>query len=226
MIHGIQRLARDMKLRIFRQEVIASNLANATTPGFKAQRAFDSHLKDAIGTYTAFGQGPIEHTQRKLDLAIQGEGFFVIDTPSGERFTRCGSFTLTESGFLATHSGDLVMGTGGPIAISGQDLQISPDGRVIVDGDEAGALRIVYVPDPQALVREGNVYASGLAVHTEADMNRTEVIQGALERSNVSPIDEMVEMISLNRGFEADQKSITLQDESAKQLIERVGSTG
>jgi flagellar basal-body rod protein FlgF len=234
MLRGIERLARDMSAKILKQELIANNLANATTPGFKTQRTFLSLLKARlkggkseercdIGTYTSFAQGPIERTHRSLDLAINGEGLFVIDTPRGERFTRCGSFTLAETGYLATQSGDLVMGSGGPILIDGQELNITADGKVIVDGGEVGVIRIVCFGDLQNLIREGNVFAASGEPYYDADINETEIIQGALERSNVNPIDQMVEMISLHRGFETDQRSISLQDESARRLIDRVG---
>jgi flagellar basal-body rod protein FlgG len=227
-----------MSAKITKQELIANNLANATTPGFKTRRAFRSLLKANIGpagdadeagsieTYTSFAQGPIEHTHRNLDVAINGDGFFAIDTPYGERYTRCGSFTLTQSGLLATQVGDPVLGSGGPIAIAGQDLSITPDGRVVVDGEETATLRIVSFDNPELLVREGNIYASAGQAYIEADMTRTELIHGALERSNVSPVDEMVEMISIHRNFEAEQRSIKLQDESARRLIDRASTGG
>jgi flagellar basal-body rod protein FlgG len=235
MLRGIERLARDMSAKVFRQDVIANNLANATTAGFKSQRSFLTLLREkvapratsveaaAIDTYTSFAQGPIERTQRNLDLAINGPGFFVVETPYGERFTRCGSFTLTEAGLLATNTGDLVMGSGGPIAIDGHDLNITPDGKVVVDGEEVDSIRIACFAEPQSLVREGNLYASPFEPYQDADMAETEVVQGALERSNVNPINEMVEMISLHRGFEAEQRGISLQDETTKQLIDRAG---
>jgi flagellar basal-body rod protein FlgF len=238
MLKGIQRLARDMSAKIVKQELVANNLANATTPGFKTQRAFRSLLKAAIGAagdtsdtssieaYTSFAQGPIEHTHRDLDVAINGEGFFAIDTPYGERYTRSGSFTLTQGGLLATQSGDLVLGAGGAIPISGNNLSITPDGKVVVDGDEVDALRIVTFRSPDLLMREGNKYASPVQPPVDADMSRTELIHGALETSNVSPVDEMVEMIAIHRGFEAEQRSIRMQDESARRLIERSGGQG
>jgi len=237
MIRGIERLARDMTAKVFKQEVVANNLANATTPGFKTQRSFVSMLKGMItgtgtqagpvvDTYSSFEQGPIEHTHRSLDLALDGEGFFAIATPVGERYTRSGSFTLTEAGLLATQTGGTVAGTGGPMAIEGGQITVGRDGTVVVDGEEVGMIRVVTFADPQALIREGNMYASSGQAAREVDFTETAVIQGALERSNVNPIDEMVEMIALHRNFEAAQRGIRLQDESAKQAIERVGQFG
>jgi flagellar basal-body rod protein FlgF len=92
-----------------------------------------------------------------------------------------------------------------------------------VDGEEVDTLRIVGFSDPQNLARSGNIFASTTEHYHEVDLNQTQIVQGALERSNVNPIDEMVEMIALHRGFEADQKSITLQADASKKLLERVG---
>jgi flagellar basal-body rod protein FlgF len=249
MIDGVKKMARDMSVKVLRQELIANNLANVNTPGFKAQRAFATVLKQSLGAeaaqmgeraqappkpqgeggemttgiYTSFEQGRIEYTHRDLDLAIDGEGFFVVDTPFGERFTRAGSFTLTEAGLLATYGGNLVMGQGGPIAIQGEKVEVTPDARVVVDGEEVDTLKVVAFSNPEDLDRQGNTFAPGAEAYHEVDFTETQVVQGALERSNVNPIDEMVEMIATHRGFEADQQSIRLQMDATKKLMERVG---
>jgi len=254
MIDGVERLGRDMSAKVLRQELVANNLANVNTPGFKTQRAFTTVLKKSMeaeatqlgecargegglatpgaaagdehkvtSIYTSFEQGRIEYTHRSLDIAIDGEGFFVVDTPYGERFTRSGSFTLTDAGLLATYGGNLVMGQGGPIAIQGGEIEITPDARVSVDGEEVDTLKIVTFSTPGNLARSGNTFAATTEPYNEVDFTRTQVVQGALERSNVNPIDEMVEMIALHRGFEADQQSIRLQIDASKKLLERVG---
>jgi len=253
MVDGVGKLAKDMSVKVLRQELIANNLANVNTPGFKTQRAFATLLRKSmgagaaqmgetagvatskpqgedeqktVGIYTSFEQGRIEYTHRNLDLAIDGEGFFVVDTPFGERFTRSGSFTLTEVGLLATYGGNLVMGSGGPIAVQGEEVEVTPDGGVVVDGEEVDTIRVVAFSDPENLDRQGNIFASNNARYEDVDFSRTQIVQGALERSNVNPIDEMVEMIALHRGFEADQRSVTLQIEASKKLLERVGDLG
>jgi len=187
----------------------------------QAQQATES--EKTTGIYTSFDQGRIDYTHRSLDLAIDGEGFFVIDTPLGERFTRSGSFTLTEAGLLSTYGGNLVLGAGGPITIQGENIEVAPDGKVVVDGEEMDRLKIVAFSDPQNLDRQGNTFAPSNEQYHEVDFGHTQIVQGALERSNVNPIDEMVEMISLHRGFEASQRGITLQTEASKKLMERVG---
>jgi len=106
MLKGVERLAADMTTRITRQDMLAENLANASTPGFKTQRLFSSLLEEsmrsggkfadgkAYGIYTDFSQGPVDVTHRPLDFAIQGDGFFAIETETGEKYTRAGNFTL------------------------------------------------------------------------------------------------------------------------------------
>lgn len=232
MLRGINRLAADMTARITRQDMLAENLANSQTPGYKAQRLFMTLLEEEYskggkvaserkyGVYTDFSQGVVDRTHRPLDFAIAGEGFFAVETSQGERYTRAGNFTLTEEGVLATNKGDIVMGTSGPITIEGGDFNVSAEGKVIVNGAEIGAIKVVVFDDPGGLVRQGNYYMAAGQSPTESEMIDTHILQGALERSNVSPIDEMVDMVAMYRGFESDQASLKLQDESARKLIE------
>jgi flagellar basal-body rod protein FlgF len=238
MIRGIERLAKDMTVRMLRQEAVAANLANATTSGYKTQRTFVSVLKDAVGgapqadradgagLFTDFSQGPIDRTERSLDVALEGDGFFVVDTPVGSRYTRCGNFTLSDDGTLVTQAGHPVLGGSGPITITGDNVVITAEGTIYANNEEIGSIRVVAFDNPQGLANEGNMFASLVEEGRPCDMKTTKVIQGALERSNVGPIDEMVEMIALQRGFEAGQKAITMQDESARQLIDRAGRIG
>ncbi|HVP58679.1 MAG TPA: flagellar basal-body rod protein FlgF [bacterium] len=242
MIRGIERLAKDMTVKMMRQEAVANNLANATTSGYKTQRPFVTVLQNAVGStqpagqsqvtglYTDFTEGPIDSTERPLDFAIEGDGFFVIDTPQGLRYTRNGNFTLSEDGTLVTQAGYRVMGSGGPITINSQNntdnITMTAEGLIYSGSDQVGALKIVTFDNPEALVSEGNMFASPSGEGRQCDMKTTQVIQGALERSNVSPVDQMVEMITVGRGFETDQKSIMVQDDSAKQLIDRAGKMG
>lgn len=238
VLKGIDRLAADMTARITRQDMLAENLANASTPGFKTQRLFMTLLKESVlsggkvtdnrayGIYTDFSPGPVDVTNRPLDFAINGEGFFAIETATGERYTRAGNFTLDEEGTLTTNRGDVVSGTSGPITIESEDFMVSAEGKVIVEGAEIGAIKIVTFRDPRALVRRGNYYASGGQPAVESEMIGTQVLQGALERANVSPIDEMVNMIAVHRGFETAQASIKMQDDGVKKLIDNAGNIG
>jgi flagellar basal-body rod protein FlgF len=236
VLKGIDRLAADMTARITRQDILAENLANVSTPGFKTQRLFMSILNESVrssgrvpdvreyGVYTDFSQGPIDVTGRPLDFAIRGDGFFAIETATGEKYTRAGNFTLDEEGTLITNNGDAVMGTSGPITIEGQNFVVSAEGKVIVDESEVGAIKVVTFQRPAGLIRKGNYFEAGGQAPVESEMVETQVLQGALERANVNPIDEMVNMIAVYRGFEADQATIRMQHESAKRLIEHAGN--
>jgi len=238
MIRGIERLAKDMTVRMLRQEKVTGNLANVSTSGFKGERVFLSMLKADPGgprplrqaeqrarSYTDFSQGPIDYTQRRLDVAIDGDGFFVVETPDGERFTRCGNFTVNEQGFLAMQSGDLVLGSEGPVPILGENVSITSDGTVLVDNGEVGRLKVVTFSDCQTLVREGNMFAQTSEAYSDLDSSKMRLIQGALERSNVSAVDEMVNMIAISRSFEAEQKSVRMQDDATKQLLDSAAGT-
>ena len=238
MLKGVDRLAADMTARITRQDMLAENLANASTPGFKTQRLFMTLLRESVrsggkvtndkayGIYTDFSQGPVDVTSRPLDFAIQGEGFFAIETGTGEKYTRAGNFTLDGEGTLTTNKGDVVVGSSGPITIESEDFMVSAEGKVIVGGAEVGAIKIVTFENPRGLVRRGNYYDSGGQAASESEMIDTQVLQGALERANVNPIDEMVNMIAVHRGFETAQTSIKMQDESARKLIETAENIG
>jgi flagellar basal-body rod protein FlgF len=238
VLKGIDRLAADMTARITRQDMLAENLANASTPGFKTQRLFMTLLRESVrsggkvtndrayGIYTDFSDGPVDVTGRPLDFAIQGEGFFAIETSTGERYTRAGNFTLDEEGTLTTNRGDVVVGSSGPITIESEDFTVSAEGKVIVEGAEIGAIKIVTFNDARSLVRRGNYFDAGAQAAVESEMIETSILQGALERANVNPIDEMVNMIAVHRGFETAQSTIKMQDDSAKKLIDNAGNVG
>lgn len=238
MLKGVDRLAADMTARITRQDMLAENLANASTPGFKTQRLFMTLLRESArrgteigsdktyGIYTDFSQGPVDMTGRPLDFAIHGEGFFAVETSTGEKYTRAGNFTLNEEGVLSTNRGEIVSGSSGPITIESEDFTVSAEGKVIVDGAEIGGIKIVTFRNPEDLVRRGNYYEAVGQAAEESEMIETKVLQGALERANVNPIDEMVNMIAVHRGFETAQASIKMQDDSAKKLIDSAGNIG
>jgi len=238
VLKGVNRLAADMTARITRQDMVAENLANASTPGFKTQRLFSTLLRESVrsggkaadhrayGIYTDFSQGPVDVTNRPLDFAINGEGFFAVETSTGEQYTRAGNFTLDEEGTLTTNRGHVVQGTSGPITIESGDFTVSAEGKIMVQGAEVGAIKVVTFRDPQNLVRRGNYYEAPGQAAQESEMTDTQVLQGALERANVSPVDEMVNMIAVHRGFETEQATIKMQDDSAKKLIDNAGNVG
>ncbi len=224
MNHGIYSAVSGSLSAQKRIDAIASNLANASTPGFKAQLLLQRAASPAtpvssttgVATpinrsqlQTDFGQGPLQRTGNPLDLALSGPGFFVVAGPEGERLTRRGSFAIDEAGFLVSSDGRRVQGSSGDLAIttSGSapgSIQIGNDGTVQVGDSSVGKLRVVTVADPQALERQGDsLYASRGQAPSDAPPESVDVNQGALEGANVSPVECLVELIETMRGYEA-----------------------
>ncbi|MCC7202961.1 MAG: flagellar basal-body rod protein FlgF [Nitrospirae bacterium] len=213
--------------------IIANNVANINTAGYKADRpvfrvdvpdststtATASPVKDKYYTvidsvFTDFNTGVIRQTGNVLDLAIEGEGFFVVDTPQGARYTRSGNFVLDSSNALTTVDGHMVMGEGGPIVVEEGKISIDAEGRVSVDGSEVARIRIVDFDKPYMLQKDQNNLFSGTGEKTAEGYK---VLQGAIEMSNVNSVKEMASMISVLRGYESYQKVMTTLDEmSAK----------
>ncbi len=224
-----------------RLDAIANNLANASTPGFKAELLVQS--VDPIGgppgpggatnpvvatrgtLQTNFADGPIEHTGNSLDVALSGPGFLVIDTPQGERLTRRGSLAIDGSGALTTSDGMRVQGQdGGEVHVGSGPVAIDPTGLVQVHGATVGTLRLVTVGDPSTLVREnGTVFKAGREPIADAAPGTTRVMQGALEGANVSPVEGLVQLVETMRGFEAYMTAAQRLDQITSRAITDVG---
>jgi flagellar basal-body rod protein FlgG len=232
MMGGIQTLVPSMQAQSLRQAVLANNLANISTAGFKrddlllAPPGADAGaltdegvnaspaLRQPVAQFTDFSQGPVRDTGRTLDAALTGPGFFVVDTPAGERYTRNGGFVRSAEGYLATTDGSRVLGASGPIVIrSAADVSIGPQGEVQEGGRVVDTLRVVDFPSPYRLLKEGH----GLFVPAGAEptvVRTPQVVGGALEGSNVNAVETMVNMIDLLRKFEAAQRAVQSQDEA------------
>ncbi len=194
------------------QAVTANNLANASTEGYKADRMTAHALADGSAVPVQgldLAQGSIRDTGRPLDLALDGPGFLVVQTPQGERLTRSGSLALDGKGMIVDRHGNAVLGTAGPIHAAGRSIEIKPDGTVMVDGATADRLRFVDVADPAQLRKEGQ----GLFVaDTSAPAGTVVVHQGALEEANVNPLLGMVDMLSIQRAFTANTDVLKVMD--------------
>jgi flagellar basal-body rod protein FlgF len=229
-------------------DVVANNIANVNTTGFKAdQSLFQEYLMPVAhednfvgrdrrlsyvedrGTYRDFSQGAAEQTKNPMDVAIQGNGFLVVQTAAGERYTRDGGLQLNNQGQLVTEQGDQVLGTAGPIVFqpTDHDVNIASDGTITVqEGTNRtdalrGKLRLVSFPDAQRLLKEGsNLYSAGEGA-AQAD-TRSTIEQGFLEKSNVNAVAEMSHMIEVTRAY--TQISTLLQQESDmhKSAIEKL----
>jgi flagellar basal-body rod protein FlgG len=242
MIKGIYTTEASMRPKMSRLDVLANNLANINSTGFKRDRVFVQVLENAVANPAGggdlegvnvrraidFTEGSLAQTGNPLDLALQGKGFFVVDTSAGARLTRDGSFRVTEEGVLTTGDALPVQGVNGPIQfpqaqrLDQSTITVSAGGEVAVGKDVIGHLRIVTVEDTSRLTKEKQslfVPAAGQRVE-EGIPEGTVVRQGYLEESNVEGIAEMVEMIELNRAFETDQKSIQALDQTLERSLD------
>jgi len=226
-------------------DTIANNLANTSTIGYRAQRnVFSSVLADAggaaasplnqaindygilSGTTLDLSQGALQKTGNELDLAIQGPGYFVVQTANGPMYTRNGSFQVSAHGQLVTASGDAVMGDRGVINMAPGPVSISADGTISSNGAVSGKLDIVEFPADTQLTSEGNTYYSAPA-NTARPATQSDVRQGVLESSNVNPIEGLVQLVAAQRSAEMMQRALGMFnseiDKTATQDLPKVG---
>ncbi|WP_092423917.1 flagellar basal-body rod protein FlgF [Devosia crocina] len=234
-------LSRQMALQR-QMDMVANNIANINTTGFKAEQLLFEEYKMPVASHGDFSgedralsyvqdwasvqdftDGAMVQTDAPLDVAIAGEGFFVVQTAGGERWTRAGAFQLNNEGTLVDLSGNPVLGEGGPIQFGPEetDIRISADGAISSNEGAKGRLRVVEFAEPQALVREGNNLFSG---GTPAPATNSRVLQGFTERSNVSGVAEMAEMIRVTRAYESIASLGQKQDDMRRDAIKRLGS--
>ena len=223
-------------------DVVANNMANVTTNGFKARSSrFESYMMpkasaDAFprpdrrldyvidsGTTLNNAAGAVEATRNPLDVAIKGDGFFVVQTPGGERYTRNGAFQIDATGRLVNSDGHAVVGDGGPITFdpSETDLAISPDGTAASRQQQHGKVRLVRFPSAQVLRNEGaNTFSSTVPPQPAGATSRLE--PGAVERSNVSPVLEMSRLIEINRSYASIASMVGRMDELKRTALSRL----
>ncbi len=253
MIKGIYTASSSMISRPITLQVIANNLANVNTPGFKKdsikfRSLLDANVslrqagaiesggvEDSIEYRVDFRLGPIQQTHGRLDVAIDGDGFFSLETPAGTRYTRNGSFRLDAEGNLTTHTHFQVLGEGGAIQIDENDvnIRINSRGDIMVDRDVGGVvggqiigkLLITDFDKPYQLAKDTN----GLFVPSDPSYSGNVVIdpsvkQGFLENSNVNPFEAMVEMIENMQNNQSSQKVMSYQDDTLRKAVTEVGS--
>lgn len=214
-INGMIRAANALHYWERRQEIAANNLANAETTGFKAERVFARLIGDSItvaDSATDLTTGTLRETGAPLDLALSNDGFFVIDTPNGERLTRGGSFTLDADGTVVDADGNALLGENGPITAPTGTIVIDRGGAVKVNGAEVDRLRVETVPRNVRLQHDANTTFLPDPARTSQAAGDREVRQGALEESNVGTIDSMVDLIAIQRSFGAVQRAVTTLD--------------
>ena len=179
-----------------------------------------------------FSQGSLRETSNTYDLAISGDGFFTIQTTNKQgvtstKYTRDGSFTVNTEGYLVTKDGDYVLDTNGeriqiPGAQTAQNVAIDQNGNILVDGQQVATLGIVSFENPQALLLYGeNMYEATDAAGLQA--STATIHQGYLEMSNTNVIEEMVDMITITRAYEAGQKMIQTVDNTLQKAVNEIG---
>jgi flagellar basal-body rod protein FlgG len=245
MISGLYTAASGMAAFQTKLDVLANNLANVDTPGFKADLftlvPSGTSPLDTDGAASPTGSvepgqtaldlspGVLKHTGNPLDLAIAGPGLFAVETGQGVAYTRAGNFSRSAEGFLVTPEGFRVLGTNGPIRLPEQGVSVDARGQVSAStGTEAarteGQLRIVVGPALGSLTKVGaNLYVPTDGAGAPRDLAEPTIVQGALEASNVNVVRSMVEMLATMRSFEAYQKTIQAIDQTAGQAAGDLG---
>lgn len=226
-INGMKQAASAMRYWERRQEIVSNNLANVDTHGFKGERVFARMLDDGMGpvadTATDLRNGSLKQTGSPLDIAIGGDGFLVVETPQGERLTRGGSFRLDDEGRVVDPRGNVLLTEGGPLMVEGGTVEIDSGGKVLVDGREVGTLRVENVPAGAELIHEEGTLFLADDVGIPVAAGDRKIRQGHLEDSNVSSIDALVDMISIQRAYSAAQKTMTTLDEIRGTIANELG---
>lgn len=252
MIRGLYISASGMTAQELNLNRVSNNLANAGTVGFKKDthvfRTFQEVLlerverlpsgavsRESIGTtnfgtlvdetQTDFSDGVLQETGRSLDVALVGPGMFTVQTERGLRFTRDGSFHLDNEGYLVTAAGDYVLGYQGLINLAGEEFHITPEGDIVAsDGWVIDRLLIADFDDWQRLEKEGNNYFMAPEEVNVAPAEQVTVKQGFLEKANINLVQEIVDLITITRIYEANQKAVQAQDEMLGKSVNELGS--
>jgi flagellar basal-body rod protein FlgF len=211
-----------------RQQVVANNLANAETHGFKGERVFARLLGDnlvAPEAATDFRQGTLTPTERPLDLALEGDGFFVVQTEAGERLTRGGPMRLDESGRIVDGMGNVLLGEHGPMIVpqGAGEVAIAETGEVLVDDVAIDRLRVELPAEGTNLFHEAGALFRAEGGMTPLEASTRRVRQGHLEASNVGTLDSMVDMINIQRAYAAVHNSLQVSDGVLDTIANQIG---
>lgn len=225
MVKAIYQAARNLNYKTNNVEIVANNLANLNTIGFKRQLPFSEILtREANKNYkqlTDFSEGNVVASNNSLDLAMRGSGFFVLQGANGKELTRDGRFHISEEGYLVNSHGKKVIGQKGEINLyealvdKNKNIEVTKDGEIMMGDITVDKLMVGKVStqegmlrtDTQDFIYEGKQF-------DEAEEGEYKISQGYIEESNVSPVLEMQSMITLNKDFEATQKIIGFFDAS------------
>jgi flagellar basal-body rod protein FlgF len=233
-------LSRQIALQ-HQMDVVANNVANINTTGFKASDLLfedylsptasdndfagldqDVHYTQDWTTVHDMSAGAMVQTGNELDVALMGDGFLTVQTEGGTRYTKSGSLAIDATGKLVDLNGNPVMGSSGAITFDDSDIDITigRDGTVSTNNGNKGKLAIAEFSDPQILAREGDNYFSGPAPDAPI---ATSIMQGAIEKSNVSGVTEITTMIRVQRAYQSLASLMQRQDELRSTAIQRLG---
>lgn len=242
MLIGLCHIARRGLLSQVKLDILSNDLANVGSFGYKRSGTVFKlpdpedpskvpyHMKlepYGVQGYIDFSAGNFKQTGNPLDLAIQGNGFFVVETPQGNLYTKRGDFGLDSQGRIVTQDGKLVLGEGGPIAVPDGELYVDEQGNVFSNQEPIGKLRIVTFQDLTVLEKtEGNYFKlkDPNLTGQERPAENVEVWQGFLELSNVDVVTSMIEMLTLLRGYEAYKNVMDALTEADRKLAHEVGA--
>ena len=231
-------------------DVVSNNIANLTTTGYQGDNsAFTEYLMPVArsdqfagadqrlsfvqdrATWHDFSQGPVQQTGGPLDVAIDGEGFLVVQTQRGERYTRNGALQLNNAGELVTSAGDRVLGDAGPIVLqtTDRDVVIHADGTIkvreglsLTSDSTRGKLRLVSFANPHSLQKDGtSMFAAPAGIQPQPDQ-KSHIVQGAIEKSNVRAVVEMSRMIQVTRSYTEVANMIQQQSDLRRTAIQQL----
>lgn len=252
MLDGFKSATQGLMAMSVKQDVIANNLANAGTVGFRKEGLVISSFTEILDRETAgceqtsgetmsghqlqtntelhhhsvtnVGQGALKETGSSFDLALDdnGKGMFTIKTPRGIEFTRAGKFRLNNEGYLVTPDGSQLMGHNGPIRATGNEFKVSDDGVVSIDGKKVDRILVSVFEDAGDMKRAGSTAFNAATPRVRAS-NDFHVKQGFLEMSNVNALQEMVGLMQVMRNFEANQKALSANDQRLQKAVNELG---
>lgn len=227
MDSGFYAACNGMRAQMQALDLMANNLANVNTSGYLSQQVtfhsmlasrrqpMESTLNRVINNFNALGDanlelanGNLEPTGNTLDLAIEGKGFFAVQTPAGTMYTRNGRFQLSSQRQLTTADGDAVLGDQGPIRLPAGKISISADGTISVDGAVSGKLRVVEFAPKAGIQPEGKSLYSAPANAAQAAV-ASQVRQGMVAASNVNPIAATIGLITVQRNADMLQRALS-----------------
>jgi len=215
--------------------VVANNIANSSTTGFRREGVVFSEyvaaldqdpslsMAHASGRHVDLSQSTLSQSGGQFDIAIQGDGFFLVETPQGQRLTRAGSFTPSAEGELVTPDGYRLLDAGGaPIFVppDARGIAMSADGTLSANGQPIAQIGLWQPSDPLALKHQSGTLFEGGALEPAESAT---VLQGMLEDSNVEPVSEIARMIEVQRSYELGQKFLDAEDERVRGVIQALG---